>query len=193
LRIFLSPASYKMSSQPPPTGPTSLPLHLVAIDGESGALLRRRRPGPGRPRRVERKPDADGRAYADATRRALQAHVEGDPLVAAASSGARGAEVLRAALVATAAETASLAWELHQRPLAPLSERVRSRRLDALGAVARLVQIASEEQGAPPPGILEKLRHLFLSEIQELAADVIGPDRAAQLAAEVAARTRATS
>lgn len=167
------------SSSPPPTGP-SLPLHLVGLDAE-GRLLHHKR-GPGRPRRVERAPDGDGLAYAAATRAALAAHVAADPLVVAVQARAEGATVLRSALIASATEQAAISWELEQRPIGREAERARSRRLDALVAVARLVQqVALAEQGAPPPGVVERVREMWLRDVALIAADVLAPEDAAAL------------
>lgn len=172
-------------SSPPPSGP--IPLHLVALDAD-GHLLRPRR-GPGRPRKVRPAPSADQRSYDDELRGALEAHVATDPLVRAVGERATPVEVLRRALVETAREAASIAFEIAQRPLGREAERARSRRLDALVAIGKVqAQIVSEETDAPPPGVLDFLRDVFLRDVGVLAREVLGEESATSLVERIRER-----
>jgi hypothetical protein len=129
-------------------------------------------------------PSADQRSYDDELRSALDEHVALDPLVRAVGDRATSVELLRRTLVETAREAASIAFEIAQKPLGREAERARSRRLDALVAIAKLrAQIAAEQRDAPPAGVLDFLRELFLRDVGALAREVLG-DPAASLLVE---------
>lgn len=172
-------------SSPPPSGP--VPLHLVQLDAD-GRLLRPRR-GPGRPRKVRPAPSADQQSYDEELRSALDEHVALDPLVRAVGERAKPVEVLRRALVETARECASIAHEIAQKPLGREAERARSRRLDALVSIARLqAQIAADQRDAPPAGVLDFLRELFLRDVGALAREVLGDQAASGLVERIRER-----
>jgi hypothetical protein len=119
----------------------------------------------------------------------LSAHVDGDPLVEAVVADASRVEVLRHALVAIATEAASIAYELHKKPLGREAERARSRRLDALVAVAKIqAMIAAEEQGEPPRQVVERVTEIWLRDVAHIASEVLDGESVTALMRGVRAR-----
>jgi hypothetical protein len=154
-----------------------LPLHSV-----SGHLHVRR--GPGRPRKARPAPDADALAYEEMAGQALEEHVGADAVVAAAELRQGAAELFDGIIVAVARETASLAWELrHSRDQRDV-ERMRSRRVDALVSLARLVQErhrAERDRLDVPQHLQMRLHEMFVAEIEAVTKEVLGVESAAEL------------
>lgn len=159
-----------------------LPSPTFALPGHTAATTRR---GPGRPRRVRVAPDADQAVYEEAVRAALEDHVANDAVVAASELRDRSSALLGALVLAVAREQASIAYEImfkirDRRDL----ERARSRRIDALHTLARLVleqRKAEAESPLVPPAVALRVTNALLRELERVAAETLGPEAAARL------------
>ncbi len=114
---------------------TVVVLPLARLTGEERVTRKR-----GRPRKVEHRPAVNEEAYNAAVCEARAKALAADPLVAAVSSGRIGAEVLHAAKVALAEETAALgALRRQQEAEGRDISQISSRRVDGLGKLAAVV------------------------------------------------------
>lgn len=167
-----------------PAQDVPLPLHVVARDANGNPVPVRR--GPGRPRKVRVAPSADGATYDAEVRAACRRHVETDAVVRASELRNGSVDLAWAILRALAQETASISWEIEQRPSSRETERARSRRIEGLLAVARLrVEIQRAEAGDVTPHRFEVLRTMLLETILGVAHDTLPAERVAILAEQV--------
>lgn len=149
-----------------------------------------RRP-PGRPVAIGRRPGARRAERIEATQRALERHLEADPLLQVAR-GRDARATLEAALVGASVEAASLAWErrhcaAHDREFG----RICSRRLAALVEVARLTLVLQKlDPGAPAPAAIKRVTDLLRHAVEQAAREVLPPDDADQFAEALASRWR---
>jgi hypothetical protein len=161
---------------------TRLPLHCVTADGDGAPLtgIKRR---PGRPRTLRPAPTFDQEQFMHQQADALEEHVAADALVMSAERQDGPEAVLRAVLIAATREIASLSFELQNgrtddREIA----RVRSRKIDALTAVARLVlEMRRLESGEVSPTQVLKVRGVLVRAIEGVVATVLPPDTGAAL------------
>lgn len=159
-----------------------LPLPTHDLPGHTPATTRRK---PGRPRRIRVAPAADEMAYDHAVRAALDEHVETDAVVAASELRDRSSALLGALVLAVAREQASIAYEImfkirDRRDL----ERARSRRIDALHTLARLVLEQRKAEAESPfvtPAAALRVTDALLRELERVAAETLGPEAAARL------------
>lgn len=157
-----------------------LPIHAVARDGDGNPVRVGR--GPGRPKRVRVAPVADEAAYNAALRAAREAHVEDDAVVRAAELRDGAIDLGWALLRSIARETASIRWEIEQRPSSREAERARSRRIDGLLVIARLrIELHRAEAGELTPRRLHALKRLLLETILAVATECLPEEQLRQL------------
>jgi hypothetical protein len=172
-----------------PTNIVKLPPPTHVLPGFTASTVRR---GPGRPRKVRPAPLATEADYDAAVRAALRQHVDSDAVVGATELRENSAALLRALVLATAREAAGLAYDItytikDQRSL----ERARSRRIDALAVIAKLVLEARRaEAGSPdvPLHVQRRVTNALVEELGRVAAEALGVEAAERLMSGFRAR-----
>lgn len=166
-----------------------VPTYAVPSDGTTKV----RRLG-GRPKKIERAPDADQQQYADeinALREAFEAH---DPLVQALDRGEPCAEIIEVVKLQVAHEAASIAFD-KTRAAARGGDvgQLAVRRIDALQKLA-LLELARMKLGLEPAVDVRSPRvqmavAFLVAEVERVAHEVLDPESATRFAADVRLRT----
>lgn len=163
-----------------------LPLHAVPLDGGGRALHVKRRAG--RPRRVERKPDADELDYVRQINARRRAHVDRDALVSAIQAD-DSRQILSAAELGLAREAASLMFEIERRQNKGGDvAQLHSRRVDALVKLASIVLSRRKLFPADPGEYIPKITAFFIESVAAVLHQTLDPQRADVLIREMSAR-----
>lgn len=166
-----------------------VPSYAVPSDG----FTKVRRLG-GRPRKIERAPDADQQQYADAMNALRDAFEHDDPLVQALDRGEPCAEVIETVKLQVAREAASIAFE-KQRAAARGADigQLAVRRIDALQKLAAL-ELARMKLGLEPaidvrsPRVQQAVAFL-VAEVERVAREVLGDETATAFIGDLRGRT----
>jgi len=168
-----------MAKDPRPTPVSTIPLHAALLD-EDGRVLRVRR-RPGRPRLVTPARDVDELAWLEESDRRLQVHIDRDDLTIAVHNGEGAEAVLCAIKIGIATEAANLKWEaIYARDRTRQLEQIRSRRIDALCKLSRVV-IDECRAGIDPdlsPARVATLKNLWLEVLTTVARQTMPADTA---------------
>lgn len=162
------------------------------------AVVHRRR---GRPRTVGLKPTINQMEYEEQIAQIREEHVQADPLVKILDpqevprcdpqdAPDRTLDLL---ILGVAEEAAAIAYEARKAEKKARADAPQtiSRRIDALGKIAALVrdrELLRRERGQLDPQQIDQVRQLFLAEVAEVAAEVLGPGKGDDFIAQVGAR-----
>jgi hypothetical protein len=139
-------------------------------------------------RRIRRSPSPHQQARLHVRREAEAKHEDHDHVVAAATS-ATTAEVLRVQVAELARETANLKFDRIHAQDSRERQRICSRRVKALGALASAtIELHNIEAGAPSPGVVRRVLEVLLADVMTTASEVLDPDSADRFAAAVRRR-----
>jgi hypothetical protein len=147
----------------------SEPVPLHAVPGLRGVRAR------GRPKKIRSAPTFDARVYHEEVAALREQALEADPLVLAADG--HGGDVLDQVIVEIAADAARLRWDrmraeergLEQTPM------ICSRIIDAYAKLSTLVLQRHElQRGEPTDAQVERVKAMFLKDIEEVVVDVLG-------------------
>jgi hypothetical protein len=166
-----------------------VPSYAIPSDGSTKV----RRLG-GRPRKIERAPDADQEEYAEQLNALRDAFEADDPLVQALDRGEPCAEIIEHVKLQVAREAASIAFE-KQRAAARGSDlgQLAVRRIEALTKLAAL-ELARMKLGLGPvvdvrsPRVQQAVAFL-LDEVERVAREVLDDAAASKFVGQVRART----
>ena len=166
-----------------------VPSYAVLSDG----FMKVRRLG-GRPKKIERAPDADQQTYADEINALREAFEADDALVQALGRGEPCAEVIETVKLQVAHEAASIAFE-KQRAAARGGDigQLAVRRIDALAKLAAL-ELARMKLGLEPvidvrsPRVQQAVAFL-LDEVERVAREVLDGESASKFVSDVRGRT----
>lgn len=132
-------------------------------------------------RRVQRPPSARGLARREALRAAEAAYQEADPVVRAARHASHG-ELLHVQVVELAREAASLKFDRLQTTDPRTRQRITSRRIRALRALAdAVIQRHRHEAGAPSDAAVQRVLQLLMSDVLAVGPQIFSSDVAAKL------------
>jgi hypothetical protein len=152
------------------TMPSNEPLPIHAIPSVRAARLR------GRPPKVRLQPAADERAYHEQLAERRADALDHDPLVRAADEHGYG-DVIGQVIVEIAAEAAGLRFDRERAQDRGLEHtpQLCSRVLDAYSKLSTLVLVRHElQRGNPTDAQIERVKALFLGDIEEIVTDVLG-------------------
>ena len=154
-----------------------IPMPTASAEGMPVVIKRR----PGRPRKIRPAPTADQQQYEQAIALARERVIEGDGLRVMLQSGDGNTDkVLWAVIEGLGIESANLRWNReHAEPSCGDTQRISTRRIDALGKIADLVCAARKagllqtEHRSPQ---MSMVADLWLATIYEAANETLPVD-----------------
>lgn len=157
---------------------TLLPVHAApnTVSGRAIATPRK----PGRPRKVERRPDVGDLEYHAQLAEEREAFIESDPLVKATESRADTTEMLHTVKLEVAKEAAALHFQrIENEKYGRDCAQVSSRRIEALKKIAD-IELDVRKLGAEKIDLksekMQRVFSYFIQQIKEVAADSLEPE-----------------
>jgi hypothetical protein len=150
-------------------------------------------PGPGRPKRVIRRPSALRLQRLAQRRAALDSHAAADPVVVACSRD-DPYEVLRQARIAAAIEAAALRWRIEFDPPTDSElPKLHGRRLGAVLEIGRMTMAMHwSDVAEPSPELMHRVTEHFLHTVDEAVREVLDTVTADLLVARYRGRIAAS-